>query len=81
MFPNREETNAELSYGVSELEDGGWRIETREILLCVHKAPMSGSKRGIPLITPLNILNPFRFTISRILVSSTFVLEVELEHV
>lgn len=40
-------------------------IETREILWCIHKAPMSGSKRGIPLITSLNILNPFRFTVSR----------------
>ncbi len=29
MFPNREDTNAELSCGVSELEDGGWRIEDR----------------------------------------------------
>jgi len=37
------------------MEDGGWRIETRETLWCIHKAPMSGSKRGIPLITPLNI--------------------------
>ena len=47
------------------MEDGGWRIETRETLWCIHKAPMSGSKRGIPLITSLNILNPFRFTVSR----------------